>query len=40
MTEEQKAVFCDEYCRFPYILTQSELDEKCDICPLNEVKNE
>ncbi len=37
MNEEQKALFCDEYCRFPYLLTQEKLDEKCKECPLNEV---
>lgn len=37
MNEELKALFCDEYCRFPYLLTQEELDEKCENCPLNEV---
>jgi len=37
MNEELKALFCDEYCRFPYLLTQEELDEKCENCPLDEV---
>lgn len=37
MNEELKVLFCDEYCRFPYIMTQDELDEKCKECPLNEV---
>ena len=40
MTEEQKARFCDEFCRFPYELSQEKLDEKCDICPLKEAENE
>ena len=37
MNEELKALFCDEHCRFPYLLTQDELDKKCKECPLNEV---
>ena len=40
MTEEQKEDICTNYCRFPYELTQDELEEKCEKCPLNGAKNE
>ena len=37
MTREEMAEkFCDEYCRFPYICTQEELDEKCENCVIEE----
>ncbi len=37
MTEEQKEDICTNYCRFPFILTQDELEEKCKHCILNEI---
>ena len=36
MTKEELAEkICDEYCRFPYICTQEQMDEKCENCVLN-----
>ena len=35
MTEEDKAKICDDYCRYPWMVTQQEvLDIICDGCPL------
>jgi len=36
MTEEQKEVFCDKYCKYPYIYNQERLERQCEKCPLNE----
>ena len=40
MNEEQKALFCDEYCKYPYYCNEIELQEKCEQCPLNEEQDE
>ncbi len=41
MTEEQKARICDEICHYKKTyMFQSDIDEKCEKCVLNEVDNE
>lgn len=40
MNEELKALFCDEYCKYPYYCNEIELQEKCEQCPLNEEQDE
>lgn len=41
MNEEQKAIFCDEYCYYAKMLhDQEKLDKKCEKCVLNEVHND
>lgn len=37
VTDEIKARFCDEYCKYPYECGQEELDGICVNCLLNEV---
>lgn len=33
--EKEVELFCDEYCKFPNAdLTQEQLEEKCDGCPI------
>ena len=33
--EEIKNQMCDKFCRFPFELDESELESKCNTCPLN-----
>lgn len=41
MTDEQKADFCDNYCRYSWTVhTQDLLTEICDHCPLNDTEDE
>ena len=36
ITDEQAALICDKYCRFPYqVRTDEKLDDICLTCPLN-----
>lgn len=28
---------CDQYCHWPFVLSQEALDEKCKCCPLDEL---
>lgn len=37
--EKVKEEMCDKYCRFPREL-EADLDEICDKCPLNKLKEE
>lgn len=36
LTEEQVESLCDKYCRFPYNVEQTDLDQICEKCPLEE----
>ena len=38
--EELVAVFCDEYCHWPFVCSQDELDERCEKCVMNQLLEE
>lgn len=38
MTREELAeIFCDEYCHWPFVCTQDELDVHCETCVLDQL---
>ena len=32
--DELVSLVCDQLCHYPFVMTQEELDEKCESCPL------
>lgn len=32
--DELVSLVCDQLCHLPFVMTQEELDEKCESCPL------
>lgn len=35
LIDETAQVVCDRICRYPYELSQSDLDKKCNDCPFD-----